>query len=123
MECKFNIITIEADTLSELTDKVNAVSTNDGKIVKAFAFVVTETCDNFPVLYDRNGNRINNDDVIYGYGHFFRIYWDGKHKCVEAISPTFGYLCNADTEDYTKYERIGTYSELGRMLEILYETL
>jgi len=42
MECKFNIITIESNTLSELTDKVNAVSPNDGKIVKAVAFVVTE---------------------------------------------------------------------------------
>lgn len=44
MEYKLNINTIEASTLSELTDKVNSLlsTTGDNKVVKMYALIVTE---------------------------------------------------------------------------------
>ena len=36
---------------------------------------------------------------------------DEINSSLEAISPTFGYLRNPNAEDYSKYERIGTFKE------------
>lgn len=129
IEYKFNINTIEATTLSELTDKVNALlsTTRDEKVVKMYAVVVTDTCtvaNKFPDnLFDKNGEKINEDDVIFDGEHFFRIYWDDENQRLEAISQTYGYLRNPDTEDYSKYERAGTFKEVERILDMLFGML
>lgn len=75
-------------------------------------------CENkFPQnLLDKNGKKINEDDVIFDGKHYFRIYWDNIHSSVEAISPTFGYLRDPNKENYSKYERIGTFQEAESLI-------
>lgn len=67
-------------------------------------------------LFDKNGTKINEDDVIFNGEHYFRVYWDSKNESIEAISPTYGYLRNPNIENYTKYERIGTYEEMESVI-------
>lgn len=59
-------------------------------------------------LTDKNGIKINHDDVIYNGVHYFRIY-DREDGEVEAISCTYGYMHNIKQSDLSDFECVGTY--------------
>ena len=74
---------------------------------------------NFPIDFpDKNGNIVNEDDVIFNGEHYFRIYWNTKQPQVEAISPTYGYLHELTKEDILQYERVGTFKEVEHLLVV-----
>lgn len=74
---------------------------------------------NFPIdLTDKNGNIVNEDDVIFNGEHYFRIYWNTKQPQVEAISPTYGYLHELTKEDILQFERVGTFKEVEHLLVV-----
>lgn len=74
---------------------------------------------NFPIdLTDKNGNIVNEDDVIFNGEHYFRIYWNAKQPQVEAISPTYGYLHELTKEDILQFERVGTFKEVEHLLVV-----
>lgn len=74
---------------------------------------------NFPIdLTDKNGNIVNEDDVIFNGEHYFRIYWNTKQPQVEAISPTYGYLQINTKEDILQFERVGTFKEVEHLLVV-----
>lgn len=65
----------------------------------------------FPNLHDKNGQRINEDDVIYDGKDYYRIYWNELHPQVEAYSPTYGYIHDLNQKDMDSFERVGTFEE------------
>lgn len=69
-------------------------------------------------LIDKNGVKINEDDVVYNGEHYFRIYWNEKQPQVEAISPTYGYLHDLTQKDLSHFERIGTFNECEDLMRV-----
>lgn len=68
-------------------------------------------------LIDRNGAKINEDDVIYNGEHYFRVYWNEKQPQIEAISPTYGYLHNLTQKELLHFKRIGTFIECENLMQ------
>ena len=68
---------------------------------------VTEFPDN---LFDKNGQRIYEDDVIYDGSDYYRIYWNPKFSQVEAIG-SGGYIHDLTQTGLSHFVRIGPFDE------------
>jgi hypothetical protein len=59
-------------------------------------------------LHDKNGIKIQEDDVIYNGLDYYRIYTTDLNE-TEMLSCTNGYLHDIKQEYLKDFERIGTY--------------
>ena len=65
----------------------------------------------FPThLFDKHGNPVKEENVIFNGEKYFRIYWNEKQPQVETISPTYGYLYNLSQDELNHFERICTFA-------------
>ena len=67
-------------------------------------------------LYDKNGEKINEDDVITDGHNYYRIYWNAAQPQVEAYSVAAGYLHNLTPARLATFCRVGTFTEKGYLL-------
>ncbi|MCL2098332.1 MAG: hypothetical protein FWH23_06195 [Bacteroidales bacterium] len=69
-------------------------------------------------LFDKDGNRVKADDVIFEEKNYFRVYWNEKQPQVEAFSPSYGYIHNLTAKDILRFKRIGTFEEAEHLMVV-----
>ena len=66
-------------------------------------------------LFDKNGQRIYEDDVMYDGENYYRIYWNSLHPNVEAVGGPNGYIHNLTQKDLSHFVRIGPFLRKSRI--------